>query len=312
MASPGMRSIALMKQRLFSRLATTNSQLEADVRNLKLPWYAIRNATGEGGGATTEVLIYEEIGGSFGIDAKQFIEDLQGITTPNIDVRINSPGGSVFDSIAIYNALVKHPANVTTYVDSLAASGASIIAMAGDEVVMMVGAQMMIHDAMGPDAGNAAEHREMAAFLDRQSDNLATIYTAKGGGTVEDWRNLMLAETWMFATEAVDFGLADKVYSPPKKNAEPAPDEEPMPDEEPPTEDVTAEDDEAADDVEDTDEADDSEDSMFTDDELDDLMGHTHRLTNRGFKFLGRDKAPDPTGMMADREIADMLARNFN
>jgi len=309
--SPGLRSIALMKQRLFSRLSIYNSQLEADMRNLRLPWYAIRNAAE--GDATTEVLIYEEIGGSFGIDAKQFIEDLQGITTPNIDVRINSPGGSVFDSIAIYNALVKHPANVTTYVDALAASGASIIAMAGDKVVMMVGSQLMIHDAMAPDAGNAADHREMAAFLDRQSDNLASIYAAKGGGEIADWRGLMLAETWMFATEAVDFGLADEVYVPPVK--QPPTQKDPSPEEPPTEDDITAEDDDAidesADDVEDSE---DESEGMFSDDELDDLMGRAHRLTNRGFKYLGRDKAPEPPrpdSLLADADIAELLAQNF-
>jgi HK97 family phage prohead protease len=191
----------------------------------KLPWYEVRNAA-QGGLAEpadpATVFIFDEIGGSFGVSADDFARELQAIDAPTIRVRINSPGGSVFDAVAIYNALNHHPAHIEVYVDSLAASAATIIAMAGDEIVMMPGSQMMIHDAAMMQDGNAAEMAKASIFLDRQSDNIADIYRMRAGGDVPEWRDLMLAETWMFAREAVSMGLADRVEEPPA-----APDSDP-------------------------------------------------------------------------------------
>lgn len=258
---------------------------------MKLPWYLIRNAdAGDGddskGGkeeTTAEVLIYDEIGGSLGVDAKTFVEELNAITADNIGVRINSPGGSVFDAVAIYNALVMHPAKVTTYVDALAASAASVIAMAGDECVMMVGAQMMIHDALGIEIGNAKAMREMADFLDSQTTNIATIYANKAGGEIDAWLKLMYAETWMFAQEAVDLGLADSVYTRAVKSATKDADLEPDKPEEPVEE------------PEDEDGEGDDEEHMPDEDEMADaLMRMRHRTTNRGYKYTNRNRAPVP------------------
>ena len=209
-------------RRLASRINRTSARAIAaadggtiDLTNMQLPWYEIRNADGDNGRADTAepatVFIFDEIGGSFGVSAKTFAAELDALDVPEIRVRINSPGGSVFDSVAIYNALNHHPARISVYVDSLAASGASIIAMAGDEVVMMPGAQMMIHDAAAIQDGNAADMAKMSTFLDRQSNNLADIYRMRAGGDAAQWRGLMLAETWMFADEAVEMGLADRV-----------------------------------------------------------------------------------------------------
>jgi HK97 family phage prohead protease len=184
--------------------------------NLRLPWYEVRADT-EGRTVGQEepatVLIYDEIGGSLGVQADQLVTEIQAITAPSISIRINSPGGSVFDAIAIHSALLSHPARVTTYVDAIAASAASIIAMAGDEVVMMPGSQMMIHDASALEDGNAADHGQMQTFLDRQSQNIAGMYARKAGGDPQDWRLLMLDETWAFAEESVELGLADNVYA---------------------------------------------------------------------------------------------------
>jgi HK97 family phage prohead protease len=200
--------------------ATRSGLSVADLRDVRLPWYEIRNqADGEDEAAT--VLIYDEIGGSFGTTADQFAEDLQEITAPVIHLRINSPGGSLFDALAIHSSLLHHPARVVVYVDSLAASAASVIAMAGDEVVMMPGSQMMIHDVSAVQDGNAADMARMSTFLDRQSDNVADIYRRRAGGDAAEWRALMLDETWMFAAEAVEMGLADRVQERP----EPAVDE---------------------------------------------------------------------------------------
>lgn len=285
------RTITGFKLRLAERIRAQDPRLSEELRNVKLPWYAIRNvADDDGDSAAAELLIYDEIGGSFGISSDEFVKDLMGIKAKNIDVRINSPGGSVFDAIAIYNALIKHPANVTTYVDALAASAASIIAMAGDSVVMMVGSQLMIHDALGLEMGNAKDMREMANFLDRQSDNLATIYSAKGGDT-SDWRALMLKETWMFADEAVELGLADSVYTRTLKR-EKAEELEEGPEDALPDEDDDEEEMEEME--EETTDEDDEESEEDIDALLDALMERKHRVTNRGYKYTSREKAPQP------------------
>jgi ATP-dependent protease ClpP protease subunit len=170
-------------------------------------WYRISNAAGDGGPA--EVVIYDEIG-YWGVTAASFMDELRAITADKIDLRLNSPGGDVFDGIAIHNVLRSHAATVTTYVDSLAASIASVIALAGDRVVMQPHSQMMIHDAWGLTVGNADDMRDMASLLDRQSNNVAGIYAEKAGGTEASWREAMKAETWYTADEAVAAGLADE------------------------------------------------------------------------------------------------------
>jgi len=169
-------------------------------------WYRIQNKSAN----TAEVYIYDEIG-YFGITAQDFVNDLNTITSDSIDLHLNTPGGEIFDGIAIYNALKNHDANVTVYVDALAASAGSFIAMAGDEIIMQRTAQMMIHDGHGLAIGNAADMRELADLLDKSSDNIASIYAEKAGGSVEDWRTAMKAETWYSAEEAVAAGLADKI-----------------------------------------------------------------------------------------------------
>lgn len=169
-------------------------------------WYRITNLSN----SAAEVVIYDEIGW-FGVTAEDFMAELRGLDVGEITLRVNSPGGEIFDGIAIHNLLRSHRAQVTTYVDSLAASIASVIALAGDRVIMQPHSQMMIHDGSGLAIGNAADMREMADLLDRQSNNIAEVYAERAGGTVEDWRQRMLAETWYSAKEAVAAGLADEV-----------------------------------------------------------------------------------------------------
>lgn len=169
-------------------------------------WYRIDNHAAD----TAEILVYDEIGYG-GVAAQQFAEDLRSVTAPSIKVRINSPGGDVFDGLAIYNSLRSHPAQVTTYVEGLAASAASFIAQAGDRVICARNAMVMVHDAAGLCIGNAADMRELAGLLDQVSDNIADIYAQRAGGTVADWRERMLAETWYTGAEAVEAGLADEV-----------------------------------------------------------------------------------------------------
>ena len=125
-------------------------------------WYEFR-AQAEG----AEIVIYDEIG-AFGIPAKAFLDELKALgPVAELTVRINSPGGSVFDGVAIYNALKRHDAAVTVWIDGIAASIASMIAMAGDEVVMPENAMLMLHDPSGLVCGTAADMRAMAEALDR-------------------------------------------------------------------------------------------------------------------------------------------------
>ena len=134
-------------------------------------WFDIRNATGP----VATIRIYDEIG-YWGVTADDLARELAAVTAPEIEVQINSPGGDVFDGLAIYNALRMHKAKVTTRVDGLAASAASVIVQAGDRRVMVKSAQMMIHEAWGLAIGPAAELREFADLLDMQNDVLAGIY----------------------------------------------------------------------------------------------------------------------------------------
>jgi ATP-dependent Clp endopeptidase proteolytic subunit ClpP len=279
-----VQALTGFKERLYTRLTNLDPRLGNELRNIRLPWYTILNQSDEDSETVEEaeeaipqILIYEEIGGSLGISADEFVSDLNAITAKNIHVRINSPGGSVFDAIAIYNALVAHPANVTTYVDALAASAASIVALAGDEVVMMLGSQMMIHDALGQELGNAADMRVMAKFLDQQSNNIASMYAAKAGGTMEEWRSTMIAERWYMAAEAVEAGLADQVYKPKPKSEMPDKEDMPMEPEE-----------------EESEENDSKETEANEEEMVQSLMRRSHNLTNRGFKYAGRRRAPNP------------------
>ena len=174
-------------------------------------WYSIRLQEGDASTPpSAELLIYDEIG-YWGITALDLVRDLQALDVDKISARINSPGGEIFDGITIYNALRDHRADVDVTVDGLAASIASVIAMAGDTVTMNRGSTMMIHDGHGIAIGNAEVMREFAAVLDQQSNNVAGIYAARAGGTAEEWRAAMIEESWFTAAEAVEAGLADSV-----------------------------------------------------------------------------------------------------
>lgn len=173
-------------------------------------WYTVRNALPTDDGPA-EILIYDEINPVFGVSAADFVKDLAAIDAPEITVRINSPGGAVFDGIAILNALRGHDAKVTTVVDGLAASIASVIAMGGDEIVMNKNSQLMVHNAWDVVIGNADDLQKAADNLRQFSANLASIYAERAGGAVSDWQAVMDAETWYTADEAVAAGLADRV-----------------------------------------------------------------------------------------------------
>lgn len=176
------------------------------VARLNPRWYRVTNKSSD----VTLVDIYDEIGW-FGVTAADFVKDLRGITTPQIELHINSPGGDVFDAVAIYTSLRQHDAQVHVVIDSLAASAASFIAMAGDRITATANAMLMIHDAMGLVIGNAVDMRAMAELLDKHSDNIASIYAARAGGDVAEWRGRMADEAWYNAEEAKAVGLVDEV-----------------------------------------------------------------------------------------------------
>ncbi len=223
-ASRAVRALQGRHVRTAQRLAdyaTRNGLTVAEAAAARLPWYEIRAgvplpADDDGEDTpreTTDVFIYDEIGGSMGVSAKQFAKDLAEITTPVLRIRINSPGGSVFDGEAIHSAILHHPSRTVAYIDGLAASAASFIPLAADEIVTMPAGEWMIHDASMLTEGNPADHQKAVTFLDRHSDHIAGFYATRMGIPVEEARDLMRAETWMFPAEAVEAGLADRVGS---------------------------------------------------------------------------------------------------
>lgn len=171
--------------------------------------------------APTRVDIYDEIGGggwfNEGVSAIDFVAQLAAIDG-DLEVHINSPGGDVFDGLAIYNALAQRRSNVVTVVDGLAASAASFIAMAGKTRLVCPGALFMIHEASGLCIGNAADMRELAELLDKISENIADIY-ADRSGRADGWRAAMQKESWYTADEAVAAGLAHRLAQRPEESA---------------------------------------------------------------------------------------------
>ena len=165
-----------------------------------------------------EITIYGTIGSSWfedSISAKSFSEELKKLdpTVNEIDVRINSPGGDVFDGIAIYNRLKQHPAKITCYVDGLAASIASIIALAGEEIIMGEGALYMIHLPWTMAMGNRNELDNVVNRLMDVEEQMVTIYAKKCGLPRSEIKAMLETETWMDATQAKENGFIDTVMA---------------------------------------------------------------------------------------------------
>ncbi len=156
-----------------------------------------------------ELMIYDYIGFG-GVEAKAVNDALRAAKgLREITVRINSPGGIVFDGVAIYNSLKRSAQKVKVIVDGIAASAASIIAMAGDEIVMGGGSFMMIHQASGLTIGTSNDHAQTADVLEKMDGELAAIYAKRSGKDRAAIIEMMNAETWFTAEEAVDEGFAD-------------------------------------------------------------------------------------------------------
>lgn len=173
----------------------------------KRNWYLIE---AKAGSKEADLFIYDTVG-IWGVAANEFVKDLNALDVNTINLRINSPGGNVFDGVAIFNALKKHEAKVITHIEALAASIASIIALAGDEVQIADNAFYMIHNPYTWAAGDAESMRKTANMLDKVTDSLIKTYTDKTGKSSAEIRQLMDDETWFNAEEAKEIGFADSI-----------------------------------------------------------------------------------------------------
>lgn len=175
-------------------------------------WYQIKAQMN----SAAEIFLYDEIG-AFGISAKNFIDELNALgEIKNLTVRINSIGGDIFDGFAIYNVLARHPAEVTVWVDGIAASIASVIAMAGNKVIMPDNAFMMIHRSWGAVVGNAEDMREWAEIMEKFDKSIILAYQKKSPRSAEEIEQLMREESWLTAAEAKEWGFADEISEPVK------------------------------------------------------------------------------------------------
>lgn len=175
-------------------------------------------AAAAGAEETTVLSIFEEIG-FWGVQAKDFISQLSAVKSKSIQVEINSPGGDVFAGLAIYNSLKGSGKEIVVKVMGVAASAASLIAMAGDKIIMPKNTFMMVHNPWSFAMGNADELRDSADTLDKIGGSLKATYAAKTGQTEEKIAELLAKDTWLTADEAKDLGFATEVVEDVKANA---------------------------------------------------------------------------------------------
>jgi ATP-dependent protease ClpP protease subunit len=173
-------------------------------------WYAVTNQTTD----SADVEIYDEIGG-WGVSAKEFIKGLQALSGKHLNLRINSPGGSIVDGQAIISALKRHTGGFTAWVDGLAASMASVIACAAEKCYMADGAMMMIHRASTVSMGDASDLRKDADILEKFERGLLSVYQQKTGMDEGQLKEMLAQETWMDSLEAVALGFADGITDAP-------------------------------------------------------------------------------------------------
>jgi ATP-dependent protease ClpP protease subunit len=173
---------------------------------------AVRSATST---TPAEILLYDEVG-PYGVTAKDFSAALASAGAGPVKIRINSPGGDVFDAMAIYNALRARTGGVTIQVDGLAASAASFIALAGSRMEMAQNAMLMIHCAWAVAAGNTNDMTAMAGVLTKIDNQIVGMYVAKTGANRSSIIAAMDAETWYTAAEAKAAGYCDAITTPPK------------------------------------------------------------------------------------------------
>ena len=174
----------------------------------RMNWYNIKNVAEND---TVEVMIYDEIG-LYGVNAKSFVEEIKEIPkSASVLLRINSPGGSVVDGLAIYDAVNRLPQKVTSRIEGIAASMASVVALAADEVVMSENSLYMIHNVWGGEVGDSDDLRKAADLMDKMSDRLVNIYVSKTGKSEEQVRSWMDEETWFDSSEAFESGFINSI-----------------------------------------------------------------------------------------------------
>ena len=169
-------------------------------------WYNLKADAGK----TPVLSIFDDIG-AYGVSAKNFLNDLRSVTGAEVVVEINSPGGDFFAGLAIYNGLRASGKKITVKVLGLAASAASLVAMAGDTIEMAENSFLMMHKTLTHMFANADDMRETAEVLDKFDAGLVSIYAKRTGKSAEEITALLESETWMTAQEAVDAGFATSV-----------------------------------------------------------------------------------------------------
>ncbi|MFT8591284.1 MAG: head maturation protease, ClpP-related [Acetobacter orientalis] len=168
----------------------------------------------------TEILLYDEIG-LWGVTAKAFTQALATAGPGPLTLRINSPGGDVFDGLAMFSALKQHNGPVNVVVDGLAASAASFLALAGSNISMAPNAFLMIHNAWGVVVGNKADMTETASVLAKIDGQLVSLYADKTGQKPDAITQMMDAETWFTAQEAKEAGFIDTILDASQNKAQP-------------------------------------------------------------------------------------------
>jgi ATP-dependent Clp endopeptidase proteolytic subunit ClpP len=169
-------------------------------------WYNIQNKAGE----TADIYIFDEIG-TYGVTAQDFISEIKGLKDMPINLRINSLGGDVFDGMAMYNVIKRREAKTTVYIEGIAASIATIIALGADEVIMAENSLFMIHNAWGGTSGEAKDMRKTAETLDKITSELTDIYVKKTGLSYDALAEMMDEESWLNADEAFALGFVDTI-----------------------------------------------------------------------------------------------------
>lgn len=191
----------------FSKTRKNNLFMSPRASAADKSWFRMK-ASGE---KTADIFIYDEIG-YWGVTARMFASSLKSLgDLDHINLHIHSPGGDVFDGIAIYNLLNSHAASKTVYIDGLAASMASVIAMVGDPIIMPENAMMMIHKPWGITGGDANDMRDYADLLDKVEDVLIPSYAKKTGKSTDELAAMLGEETWLTAQECLEHGFADQL-----------------------------------------------------------------------------------------------------
>ena len=172
-------------------------------------WYEINNSASE----ITDVYIFNDIG-TFGVSAQSFVDEIKEYEDKELAIHINSLGGEVFEGMAIYSIIQRRKAKTTVYIEGIAASIASVIALAADEVIMSENSLLMIHNAWGGTNGDADDMRKQADVLDKITNEIAEIYVKKTKRPYNEIVEMMREETWLTAEEAVAMGFVDSISEP--------------------------------------------------------------------------------------------------